>query len=84
MRGPGTIARITADDRKFTLEQRTVTRNRAGARKSVATLYEQVPSGRVNRTTVESSLRDLEVAIDDAIEAVRFLTGTDEIEVART
>jgi len=83
MRGPGTIARFTADGRKFTLDQRTVTRNRAGARKSVATLYERVPSGRANRTTVKSSLRNLDVAIEDAIEAIRFLTGSDEIDVER-
>lgn len=80
-RGPGTIARYrTESGRTFVLEQRTEIRNRAGARKSVAEVYE-IGSGRTSLGNVDSSLRDLSVARENAIEVIEFHTGEDVEDV---
>lgn len=82
MRGPGDIARIrTEDGRSFMVEQRTETRGRSGARKSVATVYEY-GGGRNKVQTVDSSLRDLDVAVESAKEVIEFHTGS-EVETVK-
>lgn len=82
-----TAARIKSEQGKRFIVERTVSiRNAHGARKATGVLYEYTDGGRTRLQELDASLRDSDVVVDAARDAVGFyLDGDDEIEaVERT
>jgi hypothetical protein len=77
-----TIARIkTEQGRRFMVEQRTRRIDAHHGRRSDARLFEIDGASRVNIESLNSSLQDRDVAIDNAIEKIPFHLGeNDEID----